>query len=179
MNYLDSNTTRLDASFFASPNVATFDSTRVDESDKAVDEMTKRGYELDAAHDSSAPAESLARPWSIAIVEDDSELVRFYELAIRKIGYGTPFVARDGSMAVEAIVRQKIVRPEVMIMDYNMPNMNGLEAARKIHAAYPSIRIIVATADEAAIEKAMDMGLETALKPFSLSHLVGLLQGKR
>jgi DNA-binding NarL/FixJ family response regulator len=47
--------------------------------------------------------------------------------------------AADGEMAVEA-ARQ--FQPDVVIMDMNMPKMNGLEATRQIKAEFPQITVI-------------------------------------
>ncbi len=47
--------------------------------------------------------------------------------------------AGDGEMAVE-LARQ--LHPDVILMDVNMPIMNGIEATRLIHAELPDIRII-------------------------------------
>ncbi len=47
--------------------------------------------------------------------------------------------AGDGEMAVE-LARQ--LHPDVILMEVNMPFMNGIEATRVIHAELPDIRII-------------------------------------
>lgn len=47
--------------------------------------------------------------------------------------------ASDGCMAVDVA---HAVRPDVIVMDVNMPKMNGLEATKKIKEKLPHVRVI-------------------------------------
>ena len=47
--------------------------------------------------------------------------------------------ARDGQEAVEQALE---LTPDVLLMDISMPRLNGIEAARRIHAILPDVRII-------------------------------------
>jgi DNA-binding NarL/FixJ family response regulator len=49
----------------------------------------------------------------------------------------------DGSAALEAAER---LQPDVVVVDLNLPNVNGLEACRQITHANPEMRVIVFTA---------------------------------
>ena len=66
-------------------------------------------------------------------------------------------VAEDGESAVELALEH---RPDVLIMDMQMPGLGGLDAARKILDAWPEARIIMNTAygDEATQNEARDVG---------------------
>jgi len=50
--------------------------------------------------------------------------------------------AKDGREAVEAASKQK---PDVLLLDIGMPNLNGLDAARQILATMPDARILILT----------------------------------
>ncbi len=45
----------------------------------------------------------------------------------------------------DLLVQLKDQQPDVLLLDYTMPGMNGLETMQKVKAAYPSIRVIILT----------------------------------
>ena len=49
----------------------------------------------------------------------------------------------DGSAVLEAAQR---LQPDVIVVDLNLPNVNGLEACRQITQAHPEMKVIVFTA---------------------------------
>lgn len=49
----------------------------------------------------------------------------------------------DGSALVEAAER---LRPDVIVLDLNLPNVHGLEACRQITGAHPQVKVVVFTA---------------------------------
>ncbi|HEU5330495.1 MAG: response regulator [Thermomicrobiales bacterium] len=53
--------------------------------------------------------------------------------------------ARNGREAVD-LARE--LRPDIVLMDLTMPELNGLEATRLISAQYPEIKVVVVTASE-------------------------------
>jgi len=61
--------------------------------------------------------------------------------------------ASDGAHALEAVER---LRPDVVLMDVNMPNMNGLETTRAIREGWPGVAVIgLSVQDDAATRRSM------------------------
>lgn len=114
-------------------------------------------------------------PIRVAIVEDEQTIIPIYEYVIKSLGYKEELIAYDGTDVVNAILKEE-AHPDLVIMDFRLPRMNGLEAAVKIRQANKRIRIILVTADSSALEKARGLGFQSVQKPFSLDELREALQ---
>ena len=78
------------------------------------------------------------------LVADDHEVARkgIRSLLENHLGWEVCGEARDGREAVELAGRLK---PDVLLLDIGMPNLNGLDAARQILASTPEARILILT----------------------------------
>ncbi|HSG63576.1 MAG TPA: response regulator [Gammaproteobacteria bacterium] len=75
-----------------------------------------------------------SREVKILLVEDDEIDVKALLKAFKKLKIANPVtVAKDGLEGWDAL--QKLERPYLLIMDINMPRMNGLELLRKIRSS--------------------------------------------
>jgi DNA-binding NarL/FixJ family response regulator len=81
------------------------------------------------------------------LVVDDHALFRHGLLQVLRAATDIEVVgeARDGLAAIEQAAQWQ---PDVVLMDVRMPGTNGIEAARRIRAAQPSIRILMLTESE-------------------------------
>lgn len=79
---------------------------------------------------------------NILVVEDDKNQGLLYKQELAQEGYSVA-VARDGREAVEMA---KLNPPDLVVMDINMPVMNGIEAMGKILGENNRVPVIINTA---------------------------------
>jgi CheY-like chemotaxis protein len=103
---------------------------------------------------------------SIAIVDDEKDLCSLFSIVVKSLGYHAACVAHDGDEIVKLVLEDSIY-PDLILMDYRMPTMNGIQAAEKILQVRPEIKIIIATADDSVRQDAISLGLFFIQKPFS------------
>jgi CheY-like chemotaxis protein len=106
----------------------------------------------------------------IAIVEDDVDISRAYAEIVERLGYPRAFVALNGRDMLNALADRNL-HPDVVLIDYRMPGMNGLELGKKVHEVLPMSKIIITTADDSVRNEAMSYGFHFLQKPFSMLQL--------
>jgi signal transduction histidine kinase/ligand-binding sensor domain-containing protein/DNA-binding NarL/FixJ family response regulator len=123
---------------------------------------------------SSSPSSSVvAPPCRILLAEDNSTNQKVALLMLERLGWSAD-VAADGLEVLEALRRQSY---DIILMDVQMPGMDGLEAARRIAAEHPPEhrpRIIALTANALAgdREACLAVGMDDYLsKPIRLDEL--------
>ena len=85
-------------------------------------------------------------PISVSIVEDNEQLrATLARVLNRAEGFRCVSQYGDAESALEALPKE---RPEVVLMDINLPGMNGVECARKLKQTSPQILVIMLTVDE-------------------------------
>ena len=83
---------------------------------------------------------------NVAIVEDDAKLRQTLERYLTaQPGFRCASAYPNAEAALTDLPR---VRPDVVLMDINLPGMNGIECVAKLRAAMPSLKIIMLTVFE-------------------------------
>ena len=112
------------------------------------------------------------RPYRILIADDHEAVRRGLRAAIIGAGWTVCGEAGDGREAVEKTAELK---PDLVILDVSMPNLNGLEAAREILESGNTAKLIVFTMHESPQirEEASRVGVHGyAAKSAPLSNLL-------
>jgi len=115
------------------------------------------------------------RNLKIAIVDDQNELSEVYSRGIENLGYSAPSIFNDGTSMVKALTRDR-QSYDVIIMDYRIPEMSAIEAAKIIQRYKKDTRIIIATANDLVKLEAIGAGLSFLRKPFSMEQLAECLE---
>ena len=115
----------------------------------------------------------------ILVVDDSSTMRRIIVNTLSRLGYKDTVQGADGVEAWEAMQANPDIG--VVITDWNMPNMNGLELVKKIRAEekYVDIPIIMVTTEggKAEVITALKAGVNNYIvKPFTPQVLKEKLQ---
>jgi len=125
------------------------------------------------------PGAGAGRAFSILVAEDNQVNQRVAKALLQKRGHRVT-VVEDGQLAVESAARERF---DVILMDVQMPNVDGWEATRRIrlreNGSGQHTRIVGLTAHvlEEAREQCMACGMDAVLmKPFEPSNLYAVIE---
>lgn len=79
---------------------------------------------------------------NILIVDDDHDILRLIDLRLQSAGYQTT-LAHNGASALASAAIQ---RPDLVITDLQMPELNGMELMVQLHRQHPTLPVIILTA---------------------------------
>jgi CheY-like chemotaxis protein len=111
------------------------------------------------------------------IVDDEYHIRKYMGLVLRSMGVTTICEATTGAEGVDAYTREQ---PDLVLLDVNMPVMDGIEALLKIRSinADASIVMLTSLATRHTIEQAVDGGaLHYIRKDTPRAELIALLTG--
>lgn len=101
----------------------------------------------------------------VLVVDDEAPARRrLIDLILRSPRIGTIYEATDGQAAVEAIEREQ---PDLVFLDMQMPELDGLGVVDAIGCAHMPLTIFVTAYDQHAIRAFEAHALDYLLKPFS------------
>jgi two-component system, OmpR family, alkaline phosphatase synthesis response regulator PhoP len=112
----------------------------------------------------------VSSPATVLVVEDEQSIASFVSLYLKNAGYGVRAVG-TGSGALNAVAAEM---PSLIVLDLNLPDMDGIEICRRVHKN-SDVPIIMLTARDEDVDKiiGLEVGADDYLtKPFNPRELV-------
>lgn len=112
---------------------------------------------------------------SVVIIDDDKNILELTSLILSKNG----FQAYGADRAFEGFELISRHAPELVLLDYMMPEMDGLSALQRIKTTFPDTYVVMLTgkgSEEVAVELMKNGASEYILKPFNNRNLVERLR---
>ncbi len=115
---------------------------------------------------------------TVLLVEDDSFALKLAQSVLKNLGVGHVVLARDGAEAIR-ILDSQATKADLVISDWNMPNVTGLDLLRHVRKTWANMPFIMLTgrASEDFVVAAKDNGVNGyVIKPFSPDQLMRKIQ---
>jgi len=125
-----------------------------------------------------AAANPLFAKLTVLLVEDDGFALKLAQSVLRNLGVGHVILARDGAEAIR-VLDSKATRADLIISDWNMPNVTGLDLLRHVRKTWQNMPFIMLTgrATEDFVLAAKEHGVNGyVVKPFSPDQLSRKIQ---
>jgi two-component system, OmpR family, response regulator len=116
-----------------------------------------------------------ADPTRVLVVDDDPSITELVATVLRYEG----FAVRVAPSGREALDGAASFRPHVMLLDLNLPDMDGFEVQRTLTAEGMAVPVIYLTARTATEDKVRGLTLggdDYVVKPFSLEELIARIR---
>jgi two-component system, chemotaxis family, chemotaxis protein CheY len=112
------------------------------------------------------------------LIVDDSKIAR---MMVRKFIVAThpDWVLHEACNGEDAVAKVAEVTPDYIVLDFNMPGIDGLETAQRIKASGATAKIVMVTANiqEPVRRQAETLGIKFLNKPFREEALLAELTG--
>jgi len=110
-------------------------------------------------------------PGQILVVDDDPASVAFLTEFLKQIGFSEVVTAANGKEALQCVEKSP---PRLVLLDYRLPDLDGIEVLRRIKAQHPALPVIMVTAypNTAGIDRVITQGAyDLVIKPVDLRYL--------
>ena len=116
-----------------------------------------------------------AAPRRVLLVDDDEDVRVLMERMLRKAGVGQVETVSGGEEALESLRFRDL--PDLVILDQNMPGMDGIQALSRIRALHPDMPILISSGQPGIQEWACFQQSDVAVisKPFDMEEIQAVL----
>ncbi|WP_433788611.1 response regulator transcription factor [Actinoplanes sp. CA-252034] len=108
----------------------------------------------------------------VLVVDDEPNISELLGTALRFVGYDV----RVAGTAGQALALAEAFRPDLVVLDVMLPDLDGFQVSRRLRGLLPQIRIVFLTARDQAVDAVTGLteagGDEYIRKPFDLDELI-------
>ncbi|MFO7166988.1 MAG: response regulator [Chloroflexota bacterium] len=110
----------------------------------------------------------------VLVVDDNRDILDLIQRVLVTYGHDV-ITARDG---VEALEQEAAASPDVILLDVNLPHLNGWEVCRQIKARRNvPVMLLTVRAEHGDIERSLEAGADDHIpKPFEISDLLARIE---
>lgn len=131
-----------------------------------------QGGQAGAADAGRAPLRGPSSKKIVMAIDDDENILSFMQSAFEGLGLNRHCSLKTYSNGLEAVLQIGEEKPDLILLDIVMPNLNGLELAEKIRKMHRDIKIIILTGyPEYLTEDERGKFLDYMTKPIDLRKL--------
>lgn len=115
-------------------------------------------------------------PVRVLVVDDEATLSDLLSMALRYEGWEV----RSAGDGLSAVRTARDFKPDAVVLDIMLPDLDGLEVLRRLRADNPEVPVLFLTAKDAVEDRVAGLtagGDDYVTKPFSLEELVARLRG--
>jgi len=111
---------------------------------------------------------------TILVVDDEPQIRRVLQAVLVNAGYDVA-EAKNGEEAIETLVRE---RPDLILLDANLPDMSGLEVCRRIRLSFerPIIMLTVRSSEKDKVDAFSSGANDYVVKPFATGELLARIR---
>ena len=129
------------------------------------------GGAAESAQEGAAKGGTRAR---VLVIDDDADVRSFLAESLEGLGHEVA-VAASGA---EGLERLGDWRPDLMLLDFAMPDMHGADVARAARRSHPDLPIVIVTgyAETEQLEAALGSDVRVLRKPFTVADLAAAVE---
>src|SRR3954453_9410307 len=116
-----------------------------------------------------------SEPHRVLVVDDEPNIVDVISMALRFQG----FEVESAGTGTDAIAAVSAFKPHLIVLDVMLPDMEGFDVARRLHAQRTRVPIVFLTARDGTDDKIRGLtigGDDYVTKPFSLEELTARIR---
>lgn len=99
----------------------------------------------------------MSLPQKVLVVDDEQHIRFFLTMMLKEIGVATIVEANNGKQAIEVYTKEK---PDAVLMDVNMPLLDGIGALKEIMKLNPETMVVMLTsiATRQSVDECLELG---------------------